>query len=287
VVNGEPDTGSVLQPNTGDRRTSDIGFVLATYAASRLFYLISGFLLASVVPTSSHQLTTTDVPPGSLNSWSHWDGEHYVALARDGHLEAPSYISPASSRCTRCLSGPPRNCLADISPRSSFKLGNCHLSPSPANGLLLHLRHSRSGMGRKSGAGAILAFDFFPTSFFLNATYTESLFLALLAGSLWAMKVKKNFLLACILAGLAPATRNVGSTSLLLCWLFRSGWLNPSRKPIKGLSVVSSTTYAATPRSHGKASVATHYSRFGRHSEGCCSSLLRVLDDPGSPAGHP
>src|SRR5215218_15106 len=72
VVNGEPDTGSVLQPNKGDRRTSDIGFVLATYAAGRLFYLISGFLLASVVPTSSHQLTTTDVPPGSLNSWSHW-----------------------------------------------------------------------------------------------------------------------------------------------------------------------------------------------------------------------
>ena len=39
--------------------------VLAVFATSRIFYLVSGFLLAKFVPTSSHQLTTTDVPPGS------------------------------------------------------------------------------------------------------------------------------------------------------------------------------------------------------------------------------
>jgi hypothetical protein len=85
----------VLGCGTGNREFSGIRFVLAVYVASRLFYLISGFLLARVVSTSSYQLTTSDVPPGSLNIWSHWDGGHYVALARDGYLQPPRYISPA------------------------------------------------------------------------------------------------------------------------------------------------------------------------------------------------
>ena len=47
------------------RRISGVGFVLAVFATSRIFYLVSGFLLAKFVPTSSHQLTTTDVPEGA------------------------------------------------------------------------------------------------------------------------------------------------------------------------------------------------------------------------------
>ena len=86
------DTEPVLQQA---RRISGVGFVLAVFATSRIFYLTSGFLLAKFVPTSSHQLTTTDVPPGSLSIWSYWDGEHYVALALDGYFQAPRYVSPA------------------------------------------------------------------------------------------------------------------------------------------------------------------------------------------------
>jgi Gpi18-like mannosyltransferase len=65
------------------------------------------------------------------------------------------------------------------------------------------------GWDERTAKGTLLALAFFPTTFFLNATYTESLFLALSAGSLWAIRVRKNLLLACILAGLATATRNV------------------------------------------------------------------------------
>ena len=63
------------------RTSTGVAFVLAAYAASRLFYLISGSLLAYLVPTSSFQRATLDVPSGSMNIWSHWDGEHYVTLA--------------------------------------------------------------------------------------------------------------------------------------------------------------------------------------------------------------
>ena len=77
------------------RKSTGVAFVLAVYAASRLFYLISGSLLAYLVPTSSFQRATLDVPSGSMNIWSHWDGEHYVRLAMGGYLHPPDYVSPA------------------------------------------------------------------------------------------------------------------------------------------------------------------------------------------------
>jgi hypothetical protein len=43
----------VLQQEKGARQISGLGFVLAVYATSRIFYLVSGFLLAKFVPTSS------------------------------------------------------------------------------------------------------------------------------------------------------------------------------------------------------------------------------------------
>ena len=69
--------------------------MLAVYAASRLFYLISGSLLAYLVPTASFQRVTLDVPSRSMNIWSHWDGEHYVTLAMGGYLHPPDNVSPA------------------------------------------------------------------------------------------------------------------------------------------------------------------------------------------------
>lgn len=44
--------------------------------------------------------------------------------------------------------------------------------------------------------GTILALAFFPTSFFFNAVYTESLFLALSTTAVWATRVRKDLLLA-------------------------------------------------------------------------------------------
>src|ERR671916_691165 len=70
--------------------------------------------------------------------------------------------------------------------------------------------HWDSGVAR----GAVLALALFPTAFFLNAAYTESLFLALSAGSLWAARVRRDLLLACALAGLATTVvRAYGSAA--------------------------------------------------------------------------
>ena len=116
----------MLQEEKETRQISGVGFVLAVYATSRIFYLIAGFLLAKFVPTSSHQLTTTDVPPGTLNIWSYWDGEHYVALALNGYFQAPSTSLRPFFRCTRCFSGPSQPSLAVLSPRKLSLTGGLY-----------------------------------------------------------------------------------------------------------------------------------------------------------------
>jgi hypothetical protein len=193
------------------RKSTGVSFVLAVYAASRLFYLISGSLLAYLVPTSSFQRVTLDVPSGSMNIWSHWDGEHYVTLAMGGYLHPPDSVSPAFFplyplllRSFAELFGGPisKEALSVWGPLISL------LFLPFAFYFIYHI--ALEGWSERVARGTVLILAFFPTTFFLNAAYTESLFLALSAGSLWAMRVRKDLLLACVLAGFAAATRNVG-----------------------------------------------------------------------------
>jgi hypothetical protein len=186
------------------------------YAASRLFYLGAGVLFASVAPVARFQRTTADVPFGAMNLWSHWDGEHYVALAAGGYLQPPYNVSPAFFP------------LYPLLVRSFAELfgGPLSLPALSVWGVLLSLlalpfafyfvyKIAESGWGERTARTAVLSLALFPTSFFFNAVYTESLFLALSAGSIWALRVRRDLLLACALAAFATATRNVGIFLLL------------------------------------------------------------------------
>jgi hypothetical protein len=67
----------------------------------------------------------------------------------------------------------------------------------------------------RAARAATLALAFFPTAFFLNAVYSEALFLAFAAGSVWAALVRRELLLAGIFGALAAATRNLGILLLI------------------------------------------------------------------------
>lgn len=69
--------------------------------------------------------------------------------------------------------------------------------------------------GVKTARISVLAFAFFPTAFFLNAVYTEALFLTFTTGSFWAAYVRRDLLLAGLLGALAAATRNFGVLLLI------------------------------------------------------------------------
>jgi len=194
-----------------DRKSTGVAFVLAVYAVSRVFYLISGSLLARVVPISGFQRVTLDVPSGSMNLWSHWDGEHYVALATGGYLHPPDNVSPAFfplypllMRFFAGLFGGP------ISEEALSVWGPLLSLLFLPFALYFVYQIALDSFDERVARGTVLALAFFPTTFFLNAAYTESLFLALSAGSLWAVRVRKDLLLAGVLAALAGATRNVG-----------------------------------------------------------------------------
>jgi len=69
--------------------------------------------------------------------------------------------------------------------------------------------------GQKVARNAVLTFAFFPTAFFLNAVYSEALFVAFAAGSYWAAYVRRDLLLAGLWGALATATRNSGVLLLI------------------------------------------------------------------------
>jgi mannosyltransferase PIG-V len=194
-----------------EKGSEGLGFVLLVYLASRLLYLVAGILLARVVPVGLFQRITSDVPFGTMNIWSHWDGEHYVALAAGGYLQPPDNVSPAffplypllMRLLTELFGGP----VSEVALAVWGVLVSLLALPFA---LYFVYRIAEDGWGTGVAQGTVLTLAFFPTSFFLNAVYTESLFLALSAGSLWALRVRKDLLLACALAAFATATRNVG-----------------------------------------------------------------------------
>jgi hypothetical protein len=196
-------------------------FVLAVFAASRLFCLISGALLVRLVPIDAWQRQSSDVPFGTLSIWAHMDGDHYLSIAEGGYSEgSPAFfpLYPLLIRLSAALFGGPIS-------RGGLSVYGVLISLAAFYFALYFVyRIAEEGWGTNAARGTVLALAFFPTSFFFNAVYTESLFLALSAGAVWSVRVRKDLLLACLLAGLATATRNVGV--FLIVPLLWEGWRN-------------------------------------------------------------
>ena len=158
-------------------------FVLAVFAASRLFYSVAGAVIARVVPIDAWQLWSSDVPFGTLSIWAHMDGDHYLSVAQGGYSDgSPVFfpLYPLLVRVVALLFGGPIS-------RGGLSVYGVFISLT-AFCLVLYFiyRMVEEGWGTRAARGTVLTLAFFPTSFFFNAVYTESLFLALSAGSLWA-----------------------------------------------------------------------------------------------------
>ncbi len=178
-------------------------FVLAVFAASRVFFLGVGILAATFLPAAEPGGSPLE-PPGFLNYWAHWDGAWYSEIATEGYgVRAPASTAffplyPMLVRLGTVVGGGPALWGVLISLVSTlFALYFLY-------GIAEKLYDIRTARA------STLALAFFPTAFFLNAVYTEALFLALTTGSVWAAYVRRDFLLAGLLGGLSAATRNLG-----------------------------------------------------------------------------
>jgi hypothetical protein len=188
------------------RHTSAWPFVLAVFAFSRLLFLATGAVAAAILPWAK-PFPPAVGPPGFLDYWAHWDGAWYSDIAMHGYRTPTSTaffpLFPMLLRVGTALGGGPA--LWGV------------LSSLVAIPFAMYFlyRVAEKLRGVKAARIAVLTFAFFPTAFFLNATYTEALFVAFTTGSFWAAYVRRDLLLAGLLGALAAATRNFGVLLLI------------------------------------------------------------------------
>ncbi len=190
-------------------------FVLVVFTASRLVFMGTGALAAAYLPQADPAGDPLG-PSGFLSYWAHWDGAWYSQIATEGYGErAPESTAffplyPVLVRFGTVLPGGPALWGVLISLLCT------------ALALFFVYRVAEKFYDARTARAATLTLAFFPTAFFMNAVYTEALFLALTAGAVWAASVRRDLLLAGMFGALAAATRNVGVLlliPLLLEWL--------------------------------------------------------------------
>ncbi len=195
-------------------------FALAVFFSSRLLFIGVGALAVSYLPRADPAGDPLE-PPGSLNYWAHWDGAWYSEIATQGYgARAPESTAffplyPMLLRFGNALPGGPALWGVLISLLCTVFA------------LFFVYRVAENLYGVRAAKAATLALAFFPTAFFLNAVYTESLFLALTAGAVWAARVRRNLVFAGVFGALAAATRSLG-VLLLIPLLFE--WLRYRRE---------------------------------------------------------
>ncbi len=204
-------------------------FVVAVFGLSRLLFLGAGALATLYLPQAEPAGTPLE-PPGFLNYWAHWDGAWYSEIATEGYAErAPASTAffplyPMLVRLGSAIGGGPALWGVLVSLLSTLFA------------LYFLFRIAEKLYGARVARAATMAFAFFPTAFFLNAVYTEALFVALSAGAVWAAYVRRDLLLAGFLGSLAAATRNLG-VLLLIPLLFE--WLRYRREfGVSGLAAL-------------------------------------------------
>jgi Mannosyltransferase (PIG-V) len=151
-----------------------------------------------------------------IDVWARWDSDWYLRVAEDGYSESPS-STPAFFPLYPGLVGLLGRLLA-----GHFVLAGVLLSLAAcAVAFVLFHRLATARLGEDGAQRAVLYLAIFPTALFLQAVYSESLYLALVLGA-FLLAERGRFLGAGAVAGLALLTRPVGIALLpalaLLAW---------------------------------------------------------------------
>ncbi|CAN5761775.1 membrane protein [soil metagenome] len=180
-----------------------VPFVLAVFAASRVLFLGAGALAVAFI-TDAEPAGDPLGPGGVLGYWARWDGAWYSEISTEGYdARYPASTAffplyPLLIRLGTLIGGGPALWGVGISLAATFFA------------LYFIYRIAEHLYDVRAARAATLATAFFPTAFFLNAVYTEALFLALSAGCIWAAMVRRDLFLAAVLGALAAFTRSPG-----------------------------------------------------------------------------
>jgi hypothetical protein len=171
-----------------------------------------------------------------INPWFQWDTLSYMEISIHGYTSQSSYIAylplyPLLMRIIAPLIG--NNHLAAALLISSI----CFVAAL----ILLYELVLDFSTDARLAFRTVLAFLVFPTSFFMLAGYTESLFLALVLG-FWLAARRKHWGLSALLAGFATLTRLQGLvlSPILLWMMFASLLPNPFTSSIQQIKQAGS-----------------------------------------------
>ena len=220
-------SGSVCRALRSLRLDRTWPFVLTVWVGSRAFFFTVGALGHAYVRFAQPGGSPRE-PPGFLDYWAHWDGGWYAAIAERGYFDkASTSFFPLYPILVR---------FADHLPGGTAFWGVAVSTACLLATLYFLYETAEELFGARAARAATLAFAFFPSAFFMNAVYSESVFLAATAGTVWALRVRRHFLLACLFAYFAMAARNVGIFLLVpLLWDLVSRRETPLREAVLGL----------------------------------------------------
>ncbi|MEJ7763328.1 MAG: mannosyltransferase family protein [Thermomicrobiales bacterium] len=177
----------------------------------------------------------------ALDGWARWDTAHYVAVARLGYGD-PASPSPHGGVGFFPLYPLLMRGLVEIvgvaaTPATLAVAGIVVANVSFLLAVPLFARLAADHVGEKAARQSVALLCLAPLGFFFNAAYSESLFLALAAGSLLAARRDRRWL-AAGLAGLASGSRLFGLAlaPALLLGAWRRG---ASRRDLLATAILS------------------------------------------------
>ncbi|OGM65650.1 hypothetical protein A3A52_02055 [Candidatus Woesebacteria bacterium RIFCSPLOWO2_01_FULL_39_14] len=139
-----------------------------------------------------------------LWAWANFDGEHYLAIAKEGYKPLTYFYFPVYPISTRLFAGLIGGSFY------SYVVSGLFLSHAAFFiGLIGLVRLIRLDYKKDIAITTVFLLLLFPTSFYFGSFYTESLFLALVVWSFYFAR-KKRWILAGLFGAIASATRIVG-----------------------------------------------------------------------------
>ena len=191
----------VLQILPHMQKSNPLKISFGFFVIYRAFIFLISFFSITFFP----KLIAGDlIAPGTIfnymSSWANWDGGHYLAIAKDGYQIWFQYaffpLYPILIKLFSIFTSPLISGLV-ISNLSLFLA------------IYFFYKLVRLDFSQQTAIKTITYFLVFPTSFFLVALYSESLFLFLTIASFYFAR-QKNYLYSNILAGFAVLTRPIG-----------------------------------------------------------------------------
>jgi Gpi18-like mannosyltransferase len=176
-------------------------------------------------------------PAGGLSAWLRWDTICYLLIAETGYtvnagLTVWPPLYPLLIRLFSFVVGTPIAAALLVSSIATW-----------FTFVLLYLLVTEEGHAEETARNTLTLYTLYPVAFFLVAGYTESLFLALVLGSLLLAR-KGKWGRAGVLAALSMLTRNQGIVlSVVLLW---EGWLHYRSAKERNVSDIIKVLFAAS-----------------------------------------